>query len=358
MTPRALHLDIAKALAILMVIGVHAHCPAALGRVFGLIDLPLFFFASGYFFRPPADRRELLDFARRKGKGLYLPYLRWSLAFLLLHNLFFLLGLCHPDYLADGKPMHPYSAVETVRHALRIVFTMSGHDDLLGGFWFLRVLLLAALVTAVAHRVLRHRRGADLLLGLGSLCAVALIRTAAAPHTPLHAFSTLPLAVFFFTAGHLYRRHEYPRRYRAAVALPVAGLFAAALWALGDAPRHLVEVSARTLPLYLVGTLSGIYCTLAAARGLARTPLRRPLGFIGRHTLTLLALHLLCFKPVSWLKVQLLDRPLSAIGEYPVIAADNDFFWCVYLAVGAALPALVAWLRQRTPGKSSFGTSV
>ena len=89
---------IAKALGILLV--VIGHCCAANGNTMFVVNwqdfvcriiysfhMPLFFILSGYMFKIENINNSML-FVERKIKGLYIPYVKWMFAFLLLHNLF------------------------------------------------------------------------------------------------------------------------------------------------------------------------------------------------------------------------------------------------------------------------------
>ena len=84
--------SITKAIAIIMVVMGHACVPGWTCRFIYQFHVPVFFICAGYFF----NTRYLNDektYLMRRIKGLYLPFLRWSLLFLLLHNLLFPLGL-------------------------------------------------------------------------------------------------------------------------------------------------------------------------------------------------------------------------------------------------------------------------
>ena len=70
-----------------MVIG-HSACPAFMGRFIYSFHMPLFFIASGYFFSTKYTDDKFL-FIKKRFKGLYLPFVKWSLIFLFLHNQFF-----------------------------------------------------------------------------------------------------------------------------------------------------------------------------------------------------------------------------------------------------------------------------
>ena len=132
---------IAKAIGIILVVAGHAGGPTWLTRFIYEFHMPLFFIASGYFFSPAkADRP--WDFVGKRFKGLYLPFVMWSIVFLLLHNVFCEIGLI--NHLCGA---HPMSHQEIAKRISTIVFMMTGYEPhLLGAIWFLRALLISSLV--------------------------------------------------------------------------------------------------------------------------------------------------------------------------------------------------------------------
>ena len=111
-----------------------------------MVSVPAFFVCAGYFFRP--DYLECKStFVVRRVRRLYFPFVKWSLLFLLLHNLLFPLGLLSETYgNAAGGVTHPYDWHTAMQNLWSIVFNMSGYDVFLAGaFWFFRALLLASI---------------------------------------------------------------------------------------------------------------------------------------------------------------------------------------------------------------------
>ena len=79
-------MDVARGIAILMVVITHIGVGETLNRLLYSVHLPVFFIASGYFFR---FEKSFLKFLWRKAKGYLLPYLFCSLCislFLLIRS--------------------------------------------------------------------------------------------------------------------------------------------------------------------------------------------------------------------------------------------------------------------------------
>ena len=101
-------LSICKAIAIILMCAGHAEGPNLIVTFIYLFHMPIFFIAAGYFF----DKKYLADpwtFCKKRFKGLYVPFVKWSLFFLIFHNLFFRIGLMNEQFGNwSGGVTHPY----------------------------------------------------------------------------------------------------------------------------------------------------------------------------------------------------------------------------------------------------------
>lgn len=88
---RSTTFSILKALAIILVVLAHAAAPTYLSRFTYMVGVPAFFVLSGFFFRWDNLERPS-EFIVRRIKRLYIPFLKWGIVLLLLHNWFFQIG--------------------------------------------------------------------------------------------------------------------------------------------------------------------------------------------------------------------------------------------------------------------------
>ena len=84
--------SIAKGIGIILMLIGHAGCPSHLNSFIYQFHMPLFFFISGYCFKEK-HLNNFKDFAIKRIKGIYLPFIKYSLLFLLLHNVFYNLNI-------------------------------------------------------------------------------------------------------------------------------------------------------------------------------------------------------------------------------------------------------------------------
>ena len=151
---------IAKALGIIFV--VIGHCVAVpyhggdsvwqtyISQYIYLFHMPLFFFLSGYFFKfAYIDSKRI--FVKKKIDGLWKPFVKWGLLFVLLHNAFCFFGL----YGEFHGPAPTQYSCKQLLYNCAMMLTMRGGDQLIGGFWFIPVLFRSAICAMLALWIVR-----------------------------------------------------------------------------------------------------------------------------------------------------------------------------------------------------------
>ena len=143
-----------------------------------MFHMPLFFFVSGYCFKEKYVQ-EPCKFVWQRIKGIWWPYVKWSLLFLLLHNVFFDLNIYNDEYGYNGgvSSICIYTYNDFLSRIENILVRMSGHEQLLGGYWFMKALLYGSIIgfiiIFVSARIKVYNRLIVSLLGGGS-CAYCL----------------------------------------------------------------------------------------------------------------------------------------------------------------------------------------
>lgn len=347
-----------KGLAILFVVTAHASGPAWLSNLAYIFCVPVFFMCSGYFF---SERR--LDAPKtylwHRFRNLYCPFWAWSVIFLVLHNLFFKVGLLSEQYgNAAGGVLHPYSWHETVQHLWSITFNLSGYDPFLcGQFWFFRTLIVSSVafyfLYLAVRRFTRWQRPEEvaavvlaLSLGLALWMVTGQLRITGLAQGGYREL----MAVAFMSLGLLYRC--YARLFRPGWLAGLLGVAVLCLFAW-KSPSAMVPsatfVQFVSLPLPAFAAFVALHALsrgLAAKKGLWLT---RGLTYIGERTLYVYAFHFLAFKAVSLVKVIVCDLPWSRLGGHPVVheGAHEDYFFLLYIVAGVALPLGVVALWKR-----------
>jgi len=135
-------ISICKGIGIILMVVGHSGSPSFIGRFIYCFHMPLFFIASGYFFSTKCLDDKFL-FVKKRFKGLYIPFVKWSLIFLLLHNLLFKANILNAKF--GGSAL--YSFKQILDKGFHIITTMGSYEPaILGTFWFLRSLFVASII--------------------------------------------------------------------------------------------------------------------------------------------------------------------------------------------------------------------
>lgn len=347
--------SILKAFAIILVVVSFAGSPLWLQKGVSAIHFPALFICAGYFFST-ARSTDGRTYFKHLVKRLYLPFVRWSLFFLVVHNLLFSLGfLSEKHAAAAGVALHPCNFHEFCQNAVSIVVNMSGYNPLLGeSFWFFRAFLLSSAAFFLLFRIFSKfeqlksptQTGLAVFIVSLSLTAFSLFEHITLTGIPQGGYRELA-GLTLISIGFLLQRYEAALRpdYRTALpCLAVTVLFAVFLPA---------QMSANATPLQffslLVPAVTGFVLLAYLAHLLTKLKggvqiVTRGFDHIGRHALHILAFHLLAFKLVSILAVGYFDLPWADVAGHPVVkeAAGNALFILLYTAAGVLLPLL--WL--------------
>lgn len=329
------YIAIAKALGIMLMVVGHSGCPDYLYRFIYMFHMPLFFFCSGFFMKPAEKFVDVRKFVFRRFKGLYWPYVKWSLLFLLFHNLFLSWKLYDSDYI------NYYSRSDFIDRFLHIVFTMTGHDQLADPFWFFKQLLLSSILVFVVEYALRSFRSKlKYLIVFIVLLSLTIISKFFGWGLPvIWNLSIIFLSACFFFLGYIYKRFELKS------IPPYLGFLALMILILGvylyDDYLDMLWYTWKNVTLYIVMALVGVFMALSFSQILERTPFNHILYYIGNHTMIIFILHLLLFKIVSLLKIFIYHMPYNQLADFKVIQEYNDFFWVIYSIVGVSLPLVL-----------------
>lgn len=346
--------SILKAIAIICVVLSHAGISGWLFNFVFIFHVPIFFICAGYFFNTKylTDERTYIV---HRFKGLYLPFVRWSLFFLLIHNVLFPLGILSETYgNAGGGVTHPYTWQQFSQHAWSIVSNMSGYDQFLcGAFWFFRALLLASIGFLLMFKLLnRSAQLRDYKHTAWGVLFITLLLITWKTTTHLNLTGVAQggyrelMGMAFMTAGFLLKQYEVCDKLNWKTALTSGTIL---LLASCFFPSSMVWNPNFTqfISLPLPAIAAFVMFTYISA-WIDRHPglIKRTFAYIGEHTLYIFAFHLVAFKVVSALKVWFYDLPWEAVGGHPVvITPTNNWIWVIlYLAAGVILPLL--WLKS------------
>lgn len=367
-------IDIAKAIGIILVVMAHACAPTYVSLFSNMLSVSIFFVTAGFCF----NTKYLSDqttFLKKRLKGLYLPFWKWSVFFLLLNHLWFYIGILSEEYgnIAGGV-QHPLSWHQGMQMLWSITFNMSGYDQFLcGAYWFFRAFLIVCVLWILLMSVLDSLKtlkgrytvsalvvggGALLLALLHSACGLTITGVAQGGFREL-------IGLFFFAFGFMARQAlnlcSEPTAVASTSALSCAGMLrwmyshrlACTLAALSGImlilycyPVQMVARAKNVLTVFVLPVsgmlgfilLCGVACLIDGSTGM----IKRAFLHIGRNTLYVFGFHLLAMKLVSMAIVLINGMEWGMVGCHPAISSgSSSWFWIAYTVVGVGLPLVV-----------------
>lgn len=295
-------ITIAKAIGIILMVVGHSGCPQVLFKFIYLFHMPLFFFCSGIFYKEMMSSDAATLFLKKRIKGLYVPFVKWSVLFLLLHNVFMLVGIYNPYYGYEGGSSY-YSVSVILQKLFLILFTMHDYEEILGGFWFIRALFITSVLIAVFSLLLRKcsKYKYELLCLLFILLTIFIRRIAPDPEF-WRDLSMGTFGAFFYMLGCLLMRYKrYWQNIFGAILCCIILFFSFFYFKDGISMGCGYN---KVLP-FSISAVSGTILTICISDVIERrlAIVKRLLYYIGNHTLEIFALHFLSFRFVSYVIV-------------------------------------------------------
>ena len=355
-------ISISKGIAIILMVIAHAEAPGWLCKFIFEFHMPLFFITAGYFFSLKYLHDEAI-FVKKRVKGLYVPFVKWSVIFLALHNLMFKIGILNETYGNEmGGVTHPYSWHQIQQNLWNIFTAMGGYDQFLcGAFWFFRGLFVASILYLIIYKVLdstikpaRFKKAIPYLI-----CVIMLILCGWKTYEGLKVITLVQggyrdmMGCFFFGIGFIFRQYAESynamiKRYYAIIWTTIVFgtiVYAFSYYLTANMNWRSSYTQFLSLP---VPALLGFLMTYNISMLLDKKDnwLRRFLVYTGDNTLNIFIFHIVAYKVVSLIKIWYYGLDMQQIGCHMVIHehSQEDAFWILYTIAGVGIPLGCTWL--------------
>ena len=339
---------IAKAIGIILVVVGHSRGIEYVDRFIYFFHMPLFFVCSGYFFN---DNTDFLSVVKKRFLRLYIPYFKWCVAVLLLHNIFYDLHMYNQEF-GINHFSSDYFHLMDFRHSIGSLFIFMDGDQtrILGGFWFIKELFFGSLIVALLICALKKikclNRHTSYFIIIFFILISIICRYADINFPIIENVSLLSLSMAFYLIGYVWRKYEIKNIYNIRTACICGGLLLL-LSFIWDEPSMFVPYYL-IIPYSLIAII-GIMMVLSLAHLIDKRNPSTLLYYIGNSTLTILALHMLVFKFVSLIKIQFYDLNISYLAQYPVTLPEhNCYWWILYSFVGIFIPIFIKFIYEKT----------
>lgn len=326
------YIDILKGLGIMLVVIAHSKAPFT--NFINLFHMPLFFFISGYLYKRSSEEK-LVSFIKKKVKSLYLPFVKYSLIFLALHNILFKLNIYSENVSYGGNIVQPYSAKEFIKSFISII-TFGSTEQLGGALWFFTSLFTVTIFFFIL-RIIFNKFSSNLNRYIFAVIIALCFIIGYYTNFPRN-LSTSLVAILVYYLGYIYRGFEDIIK----IHWLGAGIsFIILLLASNYGSISMVKNSYTNPLFFIVCSVLGIYMMLYISKFIDRNINNNLFAYVGQNTVIIMALHFLAFKFISFLIVIIYSEPYYMIAKFPVIYPS---WWIAYSIIGIVIPLLINFL--------------
>lgn len=356
---RQVDLDIAKGIAIILMVLGHSGGSGEFMRFVYLFHMAVFVIASGYCYNEAYSRGKWDIYLKKRVKALYIPFFCWMFALIIAHNTCISLNIyTDSSEFLEGNLGNSYGiisfysfkdiAIETIKAAL-----LCGREQLFGTSWFIRVLFYMSIAWCVVDNILikichKHLNICRILISLICLFVGDLMI-----QFDILNFSNAPnilTAYILFTIGVIMRklrgRYKENITYKALVVGTVGGL--CILLGVHFSHVHVNMVSFDNAGMYVVASCAGWVFIHSLSLFIEQTSgmITVILSYIGRNTMPIVFLHFLCFKLITCVEILVYHLPWFRLASFPIYR-DLPLWWILYALSGIMLPLGIAELLHK-----------
>lgn len=344
-------IDLLKGIAIILV--VYGHTWPFCRNFIYLFHISVFLMASGYCYR--ARIRSFSSWEKymiRKAKGLYIPFIICNGIFVLLSNVFLRVGIysSSPELLAISRSwpvkqtlVQPLELILLAKK-LTAVFLFYGATQLGTATWFLtslfEVLSFNSLVELVTSRNRCKFRRIVLLAVSGCMLVLCQYISDNDMISVKYAIKCFPVCYISFMLGRLVKNirwkyfYSWQSGFLAFITLCIFSLY-----------FH-IEVSAgkvENVLIFFITSLCGWIClrTFSSFILKARLVTSKIFQYIGRHTMSILCLHVLSFETISLLYIFCMKKTIVYLAAWHIIFDINEVWKLLYMMAGVVIPIIL-----------------
>lgn len=342
-TTRNTNIDIIKGICIILMVWGHAAGPFK--HWIYLFHMAVFFIASGILWDDMrvSDLQKCKAFMLKKLKSLWLPFVLCNAIFNLIHNFFLETGIYsdNPKFLRMVTGAYNYlqtyrNAGETCKEIIKNLF-FAGGSQLGGASWFLRTLFQVLMVYMVIIYIsgkINARKSlvyVSIFICMAGATAVSIynLNFPLDLHSFFAAFVVFQAGVFLHNTclNREFSRHKYKVIIVSFIVLCLLSKYGKIDMASG---------SITNIVFFLAVSFAGWFLlySIASCKGIRENKF---LIYIGQHTLSILVLHFLAFKIVTFMYLLISNKDMLYLAVFPVIR-NVPFLWFFYTVCGVAVP--------------------
>lgn len=345
-------IDILKAISILLVVIGHCFSPSI--KYLYLFHMPLFFIISGYLYNDYyTDNPKTM--LKKRFRSLYIPFIKYEFIFLILHNIFMKINV-YSNNPNVNTIINAYSIKDFIINIIKI-FAFDGTESLLSPFWFLTVMFITSIMFCyISYFNKKYFKSSEknrfLIIGILFCTGIIFTKLNIVLTYSVYAkqeINVALVAIMFFYIGYIYKKNENMIQIKGSFAvLSFVFLLANTFYNFNIDMRTNLYPS----PSYIILTaICGFYLMLYISNiTLKMNRCINLLNYIGKNTITILALHILSFKVIEFLQIKIYKLPIYNLANFGSIMSKSA--WAIlYVIVGIFIPIMIKYTYDKIAKK-------
>lgn len=338
MRTRDKYIDILRGIGIISIVIGHSswiinigNLEIPIGPFVYLYHLAIFFFCSGYLFKD--NEKDIWSYVGKKLKGLYNPFIVYSMLYIIFRNLFVKIGIL------GGEEYH----VSDFLIAITNTITFNSIGEFLGAFWFLPVLFFSLCIYDFICRQTMHIHNNSVRIMIKTLLCVTIgtigLIVTDKHYGLLYNMQIVYLMIPIIALGKIYERYkDKMKRIIGWPGLILSGIILAAVLKSNVGIINLSEYQIINKWLFYPVTVCGIYFCLCLGNVISYSSMiKNAVAYVGKNSFHIMALHLVCIKIVDIFACYITGQR-DLLSAYP---HSFNNIWFIYYAVGVILPLIV-----------------
>lgn len=345
-------IDIVKGIGIILMVWGHACGPFK--HWIYLFHMAIFFIASGILYNNmnSINPHRCKTFLIRKTRSLWLPFVLCNASFNLMHNFFLKTGIYsdNPQFIkmvtGSGNYLQKYRKIPETLTAIIKNILFAGGSQLGGATWFLRTLFQISCIYMVIIYIMHKFDNKKLIIFASTLiCTIcATVISTYKINLPLGLHSLFASFLAFLTGAFLHNTNFICKlsKYKYRIII-TCFLLLCLLNKIGKINMSSGKIT--NVVFFLICSIAGWFMlySIALCKGIRENKL---LIYIGQHTLSILLLHFLAFKIVTWIYILTSNNNMLLLAAFPVIK-NVPFLWIPYTFCGIVFPLIADNLFTR-----------
>ena len=298
----------------------------------------LFFFVAGMCFKYKIDVTPFQLIGKRLEKLVPL-YIKYSVLFIILHNLFKKMYMLSMDNVI-------YEKTDMINHILNAC-VLVGSEQLLGAFWFIPMFMVGvSFFYCFFHSAEKFRYSIVIHIGCAAFSAMIGVWLNYKQLNLQYHIQTSMLGISIIYLGYLFQ--AYRIKIMKYLRWWMTGIWGICIWKIVTLNIGIIELSANQIihPLiFYPVTIIGILFCICMAQGIEKINILKNLfSVLGKNSYHTMALHFLVFKVIDLCYGKLICADIETISKYPYAFGN---LWPIYYICGAAVPVLIIYILKK-----------